>query len=195
MQLWIFLEVLEQKGNWELFGLELSPEAAKEARKRLKSAKIYTKPIESAGFKANYFDLVTLFQTIEHVENPVRLLREARRVLKPGGVLLVATPDASGWQAKLMGTRWFSYRHLDHLLFFNYKSLFYALKQAGFKKISRLSDPAYWHRLGYLIDRVKFYLNSSFLIQSVKWLKLLLGPLLKAKVPIPLLSVVVKAEK
>ncbi len=190
-----FLEVMKARGNWQVYGVELSSEAVRGAKKRLKSKNIYHQTLEAAKFPANYFDFVTIFQTIEHVDNPLELLKEARRILKPEGVMLIATPDSGGWQAKLMGGRWFSYRHLDHLLFFNYQSLSEALNRSGFKGIRRLADPAYWHRLDYLIDKVKFYINSRFLVKSINWVKTLLNPWLKIKIPLPLLSVVVVSKK
>lgn len=186
-----FLEVAREKGDWQTYGVDLSAEAVASAKKRLKTKNIFLGSLNQARFPNDYFDLITVFQTLEHVTDPVGLLKEAGRVLRPGGIIVITTPDAESWLAKLMGKSWFSYRHLDHLLFFNYESLSYSLKKAGFKKIQRLKDPPYWHRLDYLLNRAKYYQGNRFLLQSNQWL----GSWLKVKVPIPLPSVVVKASK
>jgi len=186
-----FLEVAREKGDWQTFGVDLSAEAVTSAKKRLKTKNIFLGSLDQAGFPNDYFDLITVFQTLEHVADPVGLLKEARRVLKPRGMIIIATPDAESWLAQLMGKSWFSYRHLDHLLFFNYQSLSYTLKKAGFRQILRIKDQPYWHRLDYLLNKVKYYQRNRFLLQSSQWLR----SWLKVKVPIPLPSVVVKAGK
>lgn len=77
-------------------GIDLSSEAILEARKRyghLGNVQFQIGTVEDLPFKDNIFDIYTSFETIEHVPDPNSLLREAVRVLKPDGVLLISTPN------------------------------------------------------------------------------------------------------
>jgi ubiquinone/menaquinone biosynthesis C-methylase UbiE len=84
-------------------------------------------------FSDNSFDIVVLWYLLEHVSAPSRVLQEANRVLRQGGVLFVAVPNINSWQARFFGKYWF---HLDvprHAHHFSTQTLSTALKRAGFK--------------------------------------------------------------
>ena len=101
------------------------------------------------------FDVVTLIDVIEHVTDPVRLLRDARDVMKPGGIGLVVTPDVSSIAARLMGPRWWHYR-VAHVCYFAPSTLERALTLTGFKPLRRFR-PAWYFTAGYLLDRLAVY--------------------------------------
>jgi len=188
-----FLKIAQEKG-WQVWGLDLSEEAVAQARKILKTNRIYRKTLEDCNFLPNFFDLVTIFQTIEHLENPLELLKKVRKILKPEGILLLTTPNASGWQAKIMGRRWFSYRHPDHFWFFTQKSLEILLRRAGFVKLKRQKEPARIYELSWLLTILPYYLKGRFW-QKLSWgLKKILGRR-KIKIPFPLDSLLVFAQK
>jgi 2-polyprenyl-3-methyl-5-hydroxy-6-metoxy-1,4-benzoquinol methylase len=104
----IFLDKMRKKG-WETYGTEISETGARHAREVLK-LNVFTGAAEESKFADNFFDCVTLFHVLEHLPHPVDTLKEARRMLKPGGLLVVAVPNIQSWQAKLFRTAWF---HLD----------------------------------------------------------------------------------
>lgn len=82
------------------------------------------------------FDLIILFQVLEHLKDPISVLRHCARLLVPGGTLVVAVPNLDSWQARLCGPFWF---HLDvprHLFHFTPASLARALDQAGLQVTS-----------------------------------------------------------
>lgn len=82
---------------------------------------------------ANSFAAITLWHVLEHLENPRESLKEIYKLLAPDGKLLIAVPDANGFQAKIFGADWL---HLDaprHLYHFNSKSLAMLLRQCGFQ--------------------------------------------------------------
>lgn len=78
------------------------------------------------------FDVVTLDQVLEHVNDPLALLRGIHKVLKPGGQLIVATPNALGWGAYFFGRRWIHWHAPYHQQFFTQASLQLAAKSVGF---------------------------------------------------------------
>src|SRR5436853_224407 len=81
-------------------------------------------PVEDlAKLPAASFDVITLWHVFEHLPDPIALLREARRLLKVGGRLLIEVPNLGGWHGRLGGAAW---HHLDvprHLLHFSRKTL------------------------------------------------------------------------
>jgi 2-polyprenyl-3-methyl-5-hydroxy-6-metoxy-1,4-benzoquinol methylase len=77
------------------------------------------------------FDAVTLDQVIEHVADPVPVLRGIREVLKPGGLLVLSTPNAGGWGARVFGRHWIHWHAPYHLQFFSRTSMARAAADAG----------------------------------------------------------------
>jgi SAM-dependent methyltransferase len=77
------------------------------------------------------FDLIILFQVLEHLSDPLETLQQCAMLLKPGGSLVVAVPNLDSWQARLAGPSWY---HLDvprHLFHFSTRSLSTILELVG----------------------------------------------------------------
>jgi 2-polyprenyl-3-methyl-5-hydroxy-6-metoxy-1,4-benzoquinol methylase len=102
------------------------------------------------------FDIVFLADVIEHVPDPVALLRGARELLAPGGVLLVVTPDVGSLARRLLGKRWWHFR-LAHVGYFDARSLGEACARAGLSVASRFRAK-WFFRVSYLAQRVLRYL-------------------------------------
>jgi SAM-dependent methyltransferase len=79
------------------------------------------------------FDVVTLDQVIEHVASPSALLVGIRQVLRPGGTLIVSTPNSESWGAAVFGRRWIHWHAPYHLQFFSRRSMSKLAEQAGFQ--------------------------------------------------------------
>jgi 2-polyprenyl-3-methyl-5-hydroxy-6-metoxy-1,4-benzoquinol methylase len=76
------------------------------------------------------FDLITCVDIIEHVANPVEILKKCSSLLDKGGRLLIVTPDNASFAARLFGYRWWHYR-IAHISYFNIETLKFALAAAG----------------------------------------------------------------
>ncbi len=88
--------------------------------------------LSEAGFEDESFDLVVIWHVLEHMSDPFDTIDECRRILKPGGRLIIAVPNFSSAQARLSGPHWF---HLDlprHLYHFPLEALQRLVEQAGF---------------------------------------------------------------
>jgi 2-polyprenyl-3-methyl-5-hydroxy-6-metoxy-1,4-benzoquinol methylase len=79
------------------------------------------------------FDVVTMWQSIEHVHEPLDILREAFKLLTPGGKLIVACPNAASWPARAFGPDWFGLDVPRHLTHFTPETLTTMLTAAGFR--------------------------------------------------------------
>lgn len=82
-------------------------------------------------YEPDSFDVVTLDQVIEHVAQPLAVLRGVHRVLRPGGTLVLSTPNADGWGARLFGRRWIHWHAPYHLQFFSRHSMAEAAARSG----------------------------------------------------------------
>jgi len=139
--------------RWQASGVEPSAWAAAEARRRGMDVKEGT--LESAGFPDASFDVITLMDVIEHVPSPVSLVREARRILRPGGALLILTPDFAAPMARIMGRWWWGLRPA-HLYYFSKMTLTSLLVREGFE-IERVRRVGRRFSLGYWITRARGY--------------------------------------
>lgn len=115
-------------------GVEPAPQIAAAARNA--GLQIHQGLLEEQRFPDGSFDALTLFEVIEHLKAPKPLLAECRRVLKPGGILMLSTGNAASWTAAVMGARWdyFQMAHDGgHVSFFNPLSLSRLARACGFK--------------------------------------------------------------
>ncbi len=84
-------------------------------------------------YQENFFDYVTMAQVIEHVVDPLVNLKGAAKVLKPGGTLILSTPNSNGWGARFFGRKWINWHAPYHLQHFSIKSMRIAAEKAGLK--------------------------------------------------------------
>jgi len=108
-----FLEAA-QKLNYEAWGLEPSAYLVEQAAQRGLQVKQGT--IESNPFPEQEFDMICLWDVIEHLTDPKKSLEHIKPLLKPNGILLINFPDIGTWMAKLAGKRfwWILSVHLHH---------------------------------------------------------------------------------
>lgn len=125
-----YLRLLQHFG-WDVAGVELSPEPAEIAR-RTTGAEVFTGQLEAAPFAPESFDHVHMSHVVEHVPEPVTSLEAAWKLLRPGGVLYVETPNAEASTRRRTGEFWFPYETPRHLHLFSVATLTRALERAGF---------------------------------------------------------------
>ncbi|MBK8750222.1 MAG: class I SAM-dependent methyltransferase [Candidatus Competibacteraceae bacterium] len=129
--------MLAQEMGWSAEGIDLDSKAVATARQR--GLVVRQGGIEILSDEQEKYDVITLSHVIEHVHDPLDLLRNIYRLLKPGGSLWLETPNLASLGHKRFGENW---RDLDaprHLVLFTPDSLRQALKQVGFEIINQ-----YW---------------------------------------------------
>ena len=168
----LFMEAASHSG-WNVSGIELSKTQSKVAQK--KYAHVYDKPIEQCQFSDGFFDVITGFDVIEHLSSPSKFLREAQRILKPGGFLVMCTPNIESYPARLMGRLWINYLRM-HFYYFSHRTIASFLERENFKilkierhkRIIKPSDARFWvkdHRLLFTLMNILF---NNTLTKNIK---------------------------
>ncbi len=118
--------------GWEVEGIEPDARAVGRAR-NVHGLKVQCAVPEEGRFPLGSFDLVTMIHVIEHVHDPAELVATCRRWLKPGGRLIVVTPNSSSLGRRWFGRNWFAWEVPRHLSIFSPHLLALTTKKAGLK--------------------------------------------------------------
>ena len=125
-----FLEAAKKRG-WEPYGVEISQFPLKKA-KEIKGLKIFLGELSNIHLQENFFDLVTIFEVIEHLFTPLETLMEIHKILKDDGILIVQTTNMDSLRAKILEPKAYYYSPV-HLYYFTKKTIIRMLKKAGFE--------------------------------------------------------------
>jgi 2-polyprenyl-3-methyl-5-hydroxy-6-metoxy-1,4-benzoquinol methylase len=117
----VFLARMHGLG-WDVHGVEPDSAAAAAAGRR-HHLRITTATVEDAALPPASFDVITMSHVLEHVHDPVEVLVECRRLLKPGGRLIVATPNAESLGRVVFRRRWMHWDIPRHLFVFSTRNL------------------------------------------------------------------------
>jgi len=139
-----FLARMRELG-WEVMGVEPDPEAVRIARERF-GLEVVQGTLEEAGLSEGSFDVITMNHVIEHVPDPVATLSECRRLLRPGGKLIVVTPNTRSLGRRLFGEHWRGWEVPRHLFVFSPRSLRACAERAGLtvRRLWTASKVARW---------------------------------------------------
>lgn len=144
-----------KKLGWkDITGLEVSKYAVKEAKER--GLNVKQGVLNSNTFSNNEFDIVLYQDVIEHITDIVGEVKKVKRILKPGGLLYMVTPDIGGWWHKILGSWWYHYKPGEHVTYFSEKTIRKLYEDAGYKNVETRKT---YHVLSvfYILSRLKYY--------------------------------------
>ncbi|MDP7034605.1 MAG: class I SAM-dependent methyltransferase [Planctomycetota bacterium] len=164
-----FLSVA-RKAGYDVVGIEPSPVDAQHAREELDLI-VHDTLFEKAELEANSFDMVTLWDVIEHVENPRGIVRRSAEVLRPGGWVVMRMPGATfhRFKARILGL-WAGpsavvYSPVIHLSFFSSQTIRRLLTEEGFDRIQVRLTPCEWNSSTWIANllRASWHAGASIL--------------------------------
>jgi ubiquinone/menaquinone biosynthesis C-methylase UbiE len=120
---------LAQNAGYEAAGIELTADR-RVAAARLTKSKIYDQPVEDLLFEDNTFDVISLINVFSHLISPSATLAELRRILKPAGVLILATGEVS---AGVQKSHVLSWNLGDHLYFLGDRTMSQYAEKVGLR--------------------------------------------------------------
>jgi len=118
--------------DWDGYGLDNSPDAIQAARQKL-GDRVTAKTLLEACYPSDSFDVVSLFEVLEHLPNPMDHLREIHRILKPGGWVCVSVPNFASLERLIFRKWWVGLDAPRHLQQFSPQSLRSFLENSGFE--------------------------------------------------------------
>ncbi|MBN1954965.1 MAG: class I SAM-dependent methyltransferase [Anaerolineae bacterium] len=145
----VFVEIAARHG-WEAWGVEPSRWAVEQARAR--GLRVIPGTTATAELPPAYFDVVTMWDVIEHLADPMAELRQVWELVKPGGLVVIHTMDIDSVTARLMGERWPFLMEM-HIVYFSRQTLRTMVEKAGFEVVKAHTQGRYL-RLGYLAGRL-----------------------------------------
>lgn len=126
-----FVETMQATGRWQTSGLERDEGAVRIARAR--GLNIHQGQIPEVALAPNMFDIITLWDVLEHLEDPWDTLKSIIPWLRPGGFLVLRTPDAASQQARTFDQWWAGYDAPRHRIIYTSQALERLLKACGLK--------------------------------------------------------------
>ena len=124
-----FVEAAGRRG-WQASGLEISRHAASEAREM--GLDVRTGVLEDARYLDESFDCVTMWDVLEHVTDPTRHMIEVRRILTPGGLVVIGTPNLGHVLFRIKRERWRHLKPAEHIFYFNTGGISRLFSNTGF---------------------------------------------------------------
>lgn len=159
---------LKQMGpGWEKHGVEISQELLK-THPPSPDISVWSGDFSNYPQNGRGFDVVTLWDVLDHVPDPIATLQKVRQLLNPGGLLALNVGDRSSLFARLLGKRWHLYIPPTHLTFFSRKALLELLERCGF----RLLGSEYhgkWVSLSLCFFRMSYIGGRSFFRKLYEW--------------------------
>jgi SAM-dependent methyltransferase len=126
--------------GWAVEGVEFDAAAADVAKQR--GITVRCGSLRQQNLPAASYDAITLNHVIEHVPDPIETLSECRRLLKPGGRLVISTPNSASLSHRIFGPNWRGLEPPRHLHVFSMDCLRNALEKAGFKTVRLIPEVA-----------------------------------------------------
>lgn len=121
------------KEGWQVYGNDILKTNCDFAKEKFKLKNIYNQDLLSLDFPKGFFDLVTMWHTLEHMQSPQQVLRRIYQILKDDGILIIESPNYSSLANRLFKEKSYSLDLGRHLYQFSPKTLEKLLNSANFK--------------------------------------------------------------
>lgn len=146
-----FLSVAKERG-WEVYGTEYTDKAI--AKCREKGINMQQGKLDPAWFPEGYFDIISSFEVIEHINNPVEEVTNMCRLLRKGGLFYFTTPNFNALERYLLKDKYNIIEYPEHLSYYTKRTVNYLLTHQGFARKKLVTT-------GVSVTRIKTSLRMS----------------------------------
>lgn len=127
-----FLQVAKQRG-WNVYGTEFTDKAVEVCS--AKGISMIKGPLNPANYSKDFFDIVTSFEVIEHINNPIDEILKFKTILRHGGIAYVTTPNFNSVSRDLLKGKWSIIEYPEHLSYYTASTLKKLFTGNGFEKV------------------------------------------------------------
>lgn len=155
---------LAQKRGWQVVGIEIMEKAAKIARQQY-HLNVITTDLQNSSLQDSTFNVITLWDVLEHLPDPIDSMKIVHHLLKPEGMVFFSIPNLNSYDRKIFGSNWIGWDPPRHFSLFDQVNIHKLLDMTGFKIISQrcLSGGK-----GTFLLSLDKYLNKK---SSLYWIK------------------------
>lgn len=153
----IYLKDMHRLG-WDVYGCDISRSKVERLKQELGDDHVFLGVLADIPLPPESFDLIALWHVIEHLHDPGTMLDRIRKLLRPGGLVIIGTPNVQSLEARLLGRWWSGFDVPRHLVVFSQKGLVQLLEDRGFK--TSKVRPSLW---SYSVpDSLALFLGDRF---------------------------------
>jgi SAM-dependent methyltransferase len=120
---------LARERGWNTYGIEINVEAARYCREQ-RGLNVLSGTLEWDTYPADYFDIVLMGDVIEHLRSPLMMMQTVERILKPGGFLIISTPNIEYWAGRML-----QIKPQEHLYYFTPRTIELLLHKGGLRVV------------------------------------------------------------
>jgi SAM-dependent methyltransferase len=158
--------------NFDIASTQLKAGAVRAMREKY-AFPVHEGSVQAAPLEEASFDVVTMFDVIEHLHDPFSDVQKIFKLLRPGGGVAISTMDSESLVSRLLGTRLEDFRRIrEHLFFFSRESLTKVLESNGFR-VYKIASYGHTFELAFLMERMRIINRPIF--GAAKWLVKHLG--------------------
>ncbi len=132
-----FILAAADEAGFEAYGCDIDPTGLAYCEREFGIKNLYHGLIHDAGFPSAYFDVVTLYDVLEHVCDLNATVAELRRILAPGGIIEIWTPDVGHWRRPRALDRWSAILPSKHLYYFDVQTLTRLVARHGLRIVKK----------------------------------------------------------
>ena len=156
-----FLDVAQDVG-FEVVGVEFNPGAVRAIRNKY-AFTVHEGAVETSPLEESSFDVITMFDVIEHLHDPRATILHLHKLLRPGGGIAISTMDSESLMSRLLGKRLEDFRRTsEHLFFFSRTTLTNLLEKTGYR-VHSIKSYGHTFELAFLLERLAIINRPVFL--------------------------------
>lgn len=157
-----------QKNNWDVYGIEISEYASRQAAFKCGKEKVLTGKLNQSHFSANHFDVITCWHVLEHTIDINNLVKETFRLLKEDGIFVIEVPNLDSLVLRITKENYcdFIYNVPEHVIYWSKKSLTNLLNRHGFK-VEKIEYP--FHALLNLSKSISDLTTNNLCSKIIYW--------------------------